>query len=40
MGVVIAEEEGAVLGVNSGRPIVINGDFCCVVVRERRALPE
>ena len=25
-GVVIVEREGAVLGVNLGRPIVINGD--------------
>jgi len=25
--VVIVEREGAVLGVNLGRPIVINGDF-------------
>jgi len=27
MGVVIIEGEGAVLGVNLGRPIVTNGDF-------------
>jgi len=26
-GVVIVEEEGAVLGMNLGRPIVSNGDF-------------
>ena len=26
-GVVIVEGEGAVLGVNLGRPIVTNGDF-------------
>ena len=38
-GVVIVEREGAVLWVNVGRPIEINGD-CCVVVRERRTLPK
>jgi len=27
MGVVIVEGEGAVLGVNLGRPIVTNGDL-------------
>jgi len=26
-GVVIVEKEGAVLGVNLGRPVVTNGDF-------------
>ena len=39
MGVVIIEGEGAVLGVNVGRPIVTDGD-CCIVVQERRALPK
>ena len=27
MGLIIVEREGAVLGVNVGRPIVTNGDF-------------
>jgi len=27
MGVVVVEREGAVLGLNFGRPIVSNGDF-------------
>ena len=27
IGLVIVEREGAVLGVNVGRPIVTNGDF-------------
>jgi len=27
-GVVIVEEEGAVLGVNVGHPVVTNGIFC------------
>jgi len=31
-GVMIVEGEGAVLGVNLGRPIVTNGDFVAYVV--------
>ena len=33
-GVVIVKGEGAVFGVNLGRPIVTNGKICCVVVQK------
>ena len=33
-GVVIIEGEGAVLGMNLGRPIVTNGDLWLIVVRK------
>ena len=39
MGLVIIDGEGAVLGFNVRHPIVSNGDFCCVVVGERCAVP-
>ena len=32
-GVVIVEEEGAVLGVNLGRPIVTNGAFASALLK-------
>ena len=35
-GMVIVDGEGAVLEVNLGRPIVTDGDFFCIIVRERR----
>jgi len=31
MGMAIVEAEGAVLGVNLGRPVVVNGDFVAFV---------
>jgi len=37
-GVVIVEREGAVLGVNVGRPTETKGGLCCVVVYESDAL--
>jgi len=32
--------EGAVFEVNSGRPICNQRGLCCIVARERRALPK